>query len=159
MKTIEARELLTADRGIEIVLPSPLEGLTYVGWFQGAAGFTHVPSGDPRKPRKKATVVVALEDVSETKVTVVVDAEWQVHVTPFDPLVVGDVVARRGYSDPQSPLYQTGTFGTVVGVARDTQGNRVYSVEWPGEPAPRWHTRRKLENVGSITVSVDRVDL
>lgn len=135
MKTIQAHELISADRGVDIVVTTL--GFTYVGWFQRAK--------DLGTREGKRWMGIRLNDSDGRVVTVIVPAEWSLHIEPFPPLGKGDRVARRGYSDPDHKNFRSGSLGTVEGVSRDTAGNRVYRVQWDGEPQSRWHTRRALE--------------
>lgn len=131
MKSIEAHEVIAADKGVEIVVTSAA-GITYVGWLLSArdlrSGFTGVQ----------------IDDACGVQVTCVL-RDWQmIAITPFPTMAVGDRVTRAGFDDPEHKNFRVGGVGRVLQVARDTNQNQVYKVTWPLVPEPRWHTRRML---------------
>lgn len=132
MAHIEAHELINADRGVPIVL-STLQ-LTYVGWLVHAkdigAGWTGI----------------ALDDFTGLRITAVMPSRAHVHIEPFPPLAVGDLVVRKGFHDPDHTNYQRPDLGVVEGITHNTKVKaKVYGIRWEGEAAARWHTRRIIE--------------
>lgn len=138
MKAIEAHELLAADRGVEIVLTTG--AFTYVGWFLQAK--------DLGNAEGRRWTGVRLDEADGRKVTAIVPSTSSVQITPFPPLALGDTVRRAGRADAAT--------GTVVGVDRSQEGDRVYRVQWPDQSSLSWHTRRRLERVGIPNEEVDR---
>lgn len=124
MKKIKARDLLDADRGVEIVTRS-VGQITYVGWL------------DSVQKAEGGSVLVGIEDfAAKVKISVLLSNTHTVHVTPFEELEVGDLVGHRRDEHPR--------FGKILKIARDSTKRRVYWVQWDDEPTPRWHVRRAL---------------
>jgi hypothetical protein len=129
MKPIEAHELESADRGVEIAVTTLVT--TYVGWLKLA------------KVGKQEVGILIEDFAGRLDVSVIVTPKHAVEITPFDPIATGDLVVRRDRTD---------LIGVVQSIGRDTNRNRVYAVSWPGEPGVRWHTRRYLDPAPAMTV-------
>lgn len=133
MTHIEAHELLNADRGVHIVATTL--DITYVGWFTGAA------------QGPKGWIRVLMEDFTGIPTTLWLQSRAHVHIEPFPQLHVGDLVVRRGFTDPDHANYHRMALGQVMQIRTDSDRRRVFLVKWRGELEDRWHTRRMLDPV------------
>jgi hypothetical protein len=131
MQHVEAHELVNTDRGVHVVATTL--AITYVGWLQGAT-----EHGD-------GWVTVFLTDFTGIPVSLLLRSRMHVHIEPFAPLHVGNLVVRAGYDDPEHKNYRRPELGQVERIAQDSNNKQVYSVLWEREREPRWHTRRMLQ--------------
>ncbi|AYD87322.1 hypothetical protein SEA_VALENTINIPUFF_19 [Microbacterium phage ValentiniPuff] len=143
MTHIEAHELLRTDAGVHIVLSTL--SLTYIGWFQFAREISD------------GWVGVMLDDFQGLRITAQLPSRRHVHIEPFPPLAVGDLVVRRGFDDPDHRNYRRSALGRIAGTSfTNADRRRIYFVEWEGEPDARWHTRRTLEAASESIVDLIR---
>lgn len=131
MAAVHAHTLPKEELGVALITSAP-GGIKYVGWLQGAANYAG------------GWTLISLKEFTGMRVTLLLRGDHSVHVDPFEPLKVGDLVGHRDDEEPR--------FGTVEQTGKTAEGRQVFLVRWPGEPEPVWYTRRMLVAIPNATV-------